>query len=260
MRRFSKYSGCGNDFILIDQSSFMDTDFSNMARRYCPRRHGIGADGLIVIAPSCKADFKFSIYNADGSEAEMCGNGLRSAVHYFLKGSGDALVETKERILRGKAQQDEVLVEMGDVSEICEKNILIDGNLLSLTTLNTGVPHAVLFVENLDDFDVFGIGRLIRYHQDFSPHGTNFNACKITKEGLEVRTYERGVEDETLACGTGATAASIAAALRYNIPAPIKVTVRSRDFLTIDFQIQENKPKHVTMLGRCVEVFKGFIP
>lgn len=260
---FSKYSGCGNDFIIIESKDYPNTDFSSLALRLCPRKTSIGADGLIVISPSNKADFKYTIYNADGSEAEMCGNGLRSSLHYFAKqaGKGKKTVETHERILTGEVDENYVSVTMGEILDInlC-RTIEIDHKQLSLVTMNTGVPHALLFVKDVKNYDVERIGRTVRYHAAFSPKGTNFNACEITKEGLSIRTYERGVEGETLACGTGATAAAAAANLLYAIPPPIQVRVHSGDFLKVDFQLKEKKPCNVTLSGPALEIFKGYIP
>lgn len=264
MLPFCKYSGCGNDFILMDMPS-ASIDFSRLALRLCERKWGIGADGLILLEPSQKADFKVHFYNADGSIAEMCGNGLRSAVHYFLKKNGTSLfatVETKERILEAWLEKASVKVSMGEALNISlHREIECGPDLLSLASMNTGVPHAVLFTEDIHAFDLETIGRKVRTHHAFAPQGTNFNGVQIiSNKEIEIRTYERGVEGETLSCGTGATAAAIAASLLYNIPPPINVRVKSGAFLTIDFELIDGKPTNLTMSGSCSRIFHGEIP
>lgn len=261
---FCKYSGCGNDFILVDMSKINQIlDFSSLASRFCDRREGIGADGLILIEPSENADFKVKFYNADGSLAEMCGNGLRAAVHFFLnkiKIGSLVTVETHERILKASLQENIVTVTMGDVLDIdLFKKLKLDGQDLLLASMNTGVPHALLFVDEINAIDIECIGRKVRHHPEFFPNGTNFNAIQMTNEGLLIRTYERGVEGETLACGTGATAAAIASALLHNKIPPIKVKVLSGSYLFIDFQLINKKPHNVTMSGPCSEIFNGVI-
>jgi len=248
---FCKYSGCGNDFILMELPE--NQDLGKLALRLCERRLSIGADGLIFISPSEKAAFRVHFYNADGSEAEMCGNGLRSAVHFFLKDrNASVTVETKERLLGAEKQGNMVLVAMGEVKNIEHLEVLN----LKMMSLNTGVPHAVHFVKDLSSFDLEDLGRKVRYHEAFAPQGTNFNIVEPIPEGIAIRTYERGVEGETLACGTGATAAAIAYSLSTNTPPPIAVKVLSGNFLTIDF---EQDLSRVTMLGEAQEIFSGTI-
>lgn len=259
---FWKYSGCGNDFVLMEMPEPL-VNLEALALRLCDRKEGIGADGLILIEPSRKADFKVHFYNADGSLAEMCGNGLRSAVHFYLnkqKNGKTATVETKERIHQAKIDGDYVSVSMGEALEIdFSKEIFVDGDPISLSYLNTGVPHAVHFTKNILDYDLETIGKKVRNHEAFAPRGTNFNIATIAKEGIEIRTYERGVEGETLACGTGAAASAVAASLAYGLKAPIQVKVKSGNILTIDFKLSDGQPKDLMLSGLTRPVFYGEI-
>ncbi|CRX38576.1 diaminopimelate epimerase [Estrella lausannensis] len=259
---FVKYSGCGNDFIIVE-SPPCSMNIGQFAAALCSRKQGIGADGLIVLSPAVQGDFKIAFFNADGSEAEMCGNGARAAVHYFhaknpIKYS--YTFETKERLLQAEIHENAVAISMGDVLAIeLKKELMIDKAKLPLVSMNTGVPHALLFTNDLETIDIEAIGKKVRHHPRFAPAGTNFSAVKMTEEEVLIRTYERGVEAETLACGTGATAAAIAAALLFSAAPPVKVKVRSGDTLTIDFSLEAGKPSGVKLSGPCHEVFRGEI-
>lgn len=207
---FAKYEGAGNDFILIDNREGLFTPRPELIARLCDRHFGIGADGLMTLAHNAEIDCSMRYYNADGSEGEMCGNGARCftlfAEHLGIGGetkffdAADGLHTA--RIHRTKGFTGEIELGMIAVREIREG----DGWWF----LNTGVPHYVEFVDDPDTVDVVGRGRTIRHDTARFPQGTNVNFVQITGSGaIRVRTYERGVEDETLACGTGATAAAI---------------------------------------------------
>lgn len=259
---FAKYSGCGNDFIIMEAPPCPE-DTGLLATALCSRKQGIGADGLIILSPAQKGDFRIAFFNADGSEAEMCGNGARSAVHYFHTKNPQQrfyTFETKERLLKAEVHESEVAISMGEVLAIeLRKELFINRTKLPLVSMNTGVPHALLFTDDLEAIDMETMGKKVRYHSSFAPAGTNFSAVKMTKDQVLIRTYERGVEAETLACGTGATAAAIAAALLFNVAPPVKVKVRSGDTLTIDFSLAAGKPAGVKLSGPCHEVFRGEI-
>lgn len=238
---FSKYAGCGNDFILFDnRSGFLSDLTSEAIRHLCHRQQGIGADGIILLEESDKADYRMRIFNADGSEAEMCGNGIRCLMKYIHELGFSAplcTIETMQRLLKLRLHQGDVCVEMGDPTDVqWNFPLQIESETLTLHLLNTGVPHAVLFVDQIDSFDLLKWGPKVRYHP-FFPQGTNFNVATRPENGeISVRTYERGVEGETFACGTGATAAALAAAYVTRCSSPIKVRTRSNEILEVGFQ------------------------
>lgn len=257
---FSKYSGCGNDFILIDnRTGFFSYDRA-LIQQLCHRRTGVGADGVILLELSSKADFKMRIFNADGSEAEMCGNGIRCLVKFIEeRGMRKASyrIETMKTILHTSFKNDSVMVEMGAPTDCrWDVSIATREKLYAIQHLNTGVPHAVLFVEEIEKVDVLGLGKEIRHHSSFTPQGTNVTFAKIENpQTLSVRTFERGVEDETLACGTGATAAALAAGHKFGLKTPLSVRTRSEEVLQIDFPSSDR----VTMTGPANLVFRGVV-
>ncbi|KAF3361517.1 Diaminopimelate epimerase [Chlamydiales bacterium STE3] len=261
---FSKYSGCGNDFLLIDnRDNHFPAHNSGFIARMCHRPSGVGADGVILLEQSQTADFKMRIYNADGSEAEMCGNGLR-CLKKFIREKGITAsplkIETMTRQHQVELIADCVKATMGEPTDIqLNLSLSINGKTHIVHFLNTGVPHVIQFVDDLEKAPVEALGRTLRYHPHFMPRGANANFVTITESSsLSVRTYERGVEQETLACGTGATASAIAAALLFQLPAPIQIKTRSGQFLTIDFTIDEhNQITNVTQSGPATYHFKG---
>lgn len=260
---FSKYSGCGNDFIMIDnRSCTFPSNNAALISRLCRRPEGIGADGLILMEASRKADFKMRIFNSDGKEAEMCGNGLRCFNKFLLElgfTSPFHEIETMERKLQVRMAGENVKASMGDPKDI-RMNILllIDGKEYIVHYLDTGVPHAICFVDCVDDLPVNTLGREIRFHPIFQQKGANANFVHCSgASSLSIRTYERGVEQETLACGTGATAAAIAAYLKFKMKPPISVRTKSGESLTIDFTVHENQITNVTQSGPAMYHFKG---
>lgn len=258
---FSKYSGCGNDFILIDnRSNFFPWEQPQLIQRLCHRQNGIGADGIILLENSQDAHFKMRIFNSDGSEAEMCGNGIRCLFKFIQECGipGNSFnIETSLKILNISMDEQNVAVEIGNPSDLRWN---IELNPFIIHHLDTGVPHTVSFVETLEQLDVKKWGPYIRNHQEFTPKGTNANFASIDAHGLiHVRTYERGVENETLACGTGATATALAAAHIYNLEAPLFIKVRSGDILKIDFRPAKEGFTDVRLIGPVTHVFKGEI-
>ena len=195
----SKYSANGNDFVIFH--TFLKEDRSSLAKELCHRQNGVGADGLIVLLPHSEYDFEWQFYNADGSEAEMCGNGSRAAAHYAHT---NGLAPAKMRFLtlageiRAEVDGNMVLSELTP-PKILAKEIEHDGN--TWWKIDTGVPHMVTFVDDIEHFDIES-ARQLRYKEN-----ANVNIAKVLDDGnMRVRTYERGVEDETLACGTGMAA------------------------------------------------------
>ncbi|MDI7258785.1 MAG: diaminopimelate epimerase [Thermodesulfobacteriota bacterium] len=253
---FMKMSGSGNDFILIDhRKSILNEDrMKGFARKVCQRRVSVGADGLILIERSEKTDFRWRFFNADGSEPEMCGNGGRCAARFaFLKGiSGSSLTfETLAGTLYAQVDGKRVKLEMTKPYGLkLDEKILIEGKEQTVSSINTGVPHAVLFLNDIESMDITQMGRAIRYHPHFSPAGTNANFVRLEKDAhLSIRTYERGVEDETLACGTGAVASALIAAFKGLVRSPVSMRTRGGEILTVHFELGAGEVKKVFFEG-----------
>lgn len=261
---FLKMSGSGNDFILIDHRKPLIPleRMKEFAQRVCRRRVSVGADGLIFIEPSSSVDFTWRFFNADGSEAEMCGNGGRCAARFaFLKGiSGPRLTfETLAGRLTAEVSGKRVKLEMTKPHGLSlGQRLVIEGKEEAISSLNTGVPHAVMFVEDLEAIDVVRLGRAIRYHAHFAPRGTNANFVRLEDEShLSVRTYERGVEDETLACGTGTVASALIAAFQGKVKSPVAVKTRGGEVLTVHFEIEGSDVKKVFFEGEVHVIYEG---
>lgn len=239
---FSKMSGSGNDFIVIDNRNKVveDDRLAEFIRRTCRRKMAVGADGFILIESSEEAEFKWRFFNSDGSIAEMCGNGARCAARFaYVNGiAGENLsFETEAGIVRGQVKDDRVKVKMPDPFDLrLDYPIELKSGPLTVSSINTGVPHVVIMKPTIDDINVFDVGKEIRYHEAFAPAGTNVNFICQQKQGqLAIRTYERGVEDETLACGTGSIAAALVSSCKMNWFSPISLVTRSGEPLTIHF-------------------------
>ena len=264
MTEFFKMSGSGNDFILIDnrsQSLAMGSP-TEFVRRICERKVSVGADGLILIENSDRADFRWRFFNADGSEVDMCGNGGRCAARFaFIKGiAGKRLsFETGAGIIDAEVEGDVVKLRLTDPHHVkISFSIMIENRHLEVSFINTGVPHAVHLVLNLDRFDVFQVGRKIRYHNEFQPEGTNANFMEVKdRHTIRVRTYERGVEDETLACGTGAVASALISSGKGLVESPVDVRVKSGETLKIYFRKTDGEFKDIYLEGKTKVVYEG---
>lgn len=263
--RFSKLSGCGNDFIIIDNRAAVvpQAGLSGFVRRVCARKMSVGADGLILIEPSMnRVDFRWRFFNADGTLAEMCGNGARCAARfaYLNRIAGAKMAfETEAGVIRAEIDGEGALLEMPEPKAI-QRNISITAGKKSLTgcSLNTGVPHLVLQVDDIEGVDVEGLGREIRFHKMFSPAGTNVNFIGVGADRTLInRTYERGVEAETLACGTGSLAAAIVMALEAGWESPIKVKTRSGRWLTFHFRQENDRFFDILMEGDARLIYTG---
>ncbi len=261
---FVKMSGTGNDFILVDHRKprIAAEAMPEFARLVCRRRFSVGADGLILIEDSERADFRWRFFNADGSEAEMCGNGARCAARFaYMHGIAPVRMrfETLAGIIEASVSDVQVSVKMTRPQGLrMELGIDMDGDSLTLHSVDTGVPHAVVFVEDIDRADVCGLGRRIRGHEAFMPAGTNVNFVQQRPGGaFKVRTYERGVEDETRACGTGAVAAALVAALLGRAESPVEIVTSGGDRLTILFDLQEGAADNVFLKGPAHVVYRG---
>lgn len=255
---FSKYSGCGNDFVLIDNRENSFIPEPNLIRNISERRRGIGADGVILLENSELADFKMRIFNADGSEAEMCGNGVRCLMQFIQDlqlGFTRCTIETLGGKVVAHVGQRTVKVEMPQPCDLKLNKILLIGQVqISYHFVNTGVPHAVVFVEEIEDPQWMKIAPHIRHHSVFAPSGTNVNFAQVRGTTLYLRTFERGVEGETLACGTGATASALIAAQLSKLSAPIIVIPRSNDPLLVEFDPTFAK---VALSGPAKKNFEG---
>lgn len=263
---FSKYSGCGNDFILIDnRQSVFDVTRIDTIVNLCHRRLGIGADGIIFLESSSKADFRMRIFNTDGSEAEMCGNGLRCLIRFIQELGIECkqfVIETMHQIIPARVSSTGVSVAMPPPTD-CHffEQVHLEDDPLTLHRLDTGVPHAVLFVENLHEVRLMSMAPQIRYFPRFLPKGTNVNFAVINaNQEVEVRTYERGVEGETLACGTGAVAAALAAARVHGLCSPITIRPKSGDKIDVAFVREDNNIfSNVIMSGPAIKIFSGTV-
>jgi len=240
---FFKMSGSGNDFIIVDnrEKAVKDNDLPGFIQRICRRKISVGADGFILIEPSDKADFKWRFFNSDGSKAEMCGNGARCVSRFaYINGiAGENLFfETEAGVVSGQIKDDRVKVKMPDPVELrLDYSIDLKNGSVTVCSVNTGVPHVVVMNETVEDINVFELGREIRFHEAFTPAGTNVNFICQQKQGhLAIRTYERGVENETLACGTGSIAAALITSSKAQWQSPINLVTRSGESLTIYFK------------------------
>ncbi len=244
---FEKMSGTGNDFVIIDNRTggISQAEQADLARKICRRMFSVGADGLIFIEKSAKADFGWNFYNADGSVAEMCGNGSRCAARFAYRHNiaGKKMnIETLAGIIEAEIceQEDVVRVKMTQPFDFrLDISLRIGEEERAVAYVNTGVPHVVIFVQE-DDVPVKTWGRMIRFHEMFEPNGANANFVKVLPDGkIKVRTYERGVEDETMACGTGAVASALFAAMLKGMESPVEVVTTGGDVLTILFDLHD---------------------
>jgi len=263
---FHKMQGSGNDFILIDnrRGILKGASLSKLAVAVCDRHYSVGADGLIVIFPSKKADFKWRFFNADGSEAEMCGNGSRCAARFaHLKkiAKQDMSFETLAGVIHAQVRKDRVKVQLTGASGVrMNISVPLDTGLRMGHFINTGVPHLVYLSKDLDHEDVERIGRTTRSHDLFKPAGTNVNFIQIQdRQRLRIRTYERGVEGETLACGTGSVAAALIAGSLGAASSPVEVTTRGREKLVISYEQTPEGFTNIHLDGEAKVICEGLV-
>jgi diaminopimelate epimerase len=282
---FLKMQAAGNDFILIDESRSMvvpDSERKEFIVRMCERHFGVGSDGMIFVRPSGKSDVRFMFYNPDGSEAEMCGNGLRCFVKYVyergIARKSRIRIETRageleaEPILKGSVVK-EVRLDMGRPSlrrrdipaagspdeAFVDQSVQVNGSTHRITAVGMGNPHAVIFVDDVGKTDVLNEGRRVREHTSLFPNGVNVHFVqKMGEDEFSVRTYERGVEEETLACGTGICASAVAVYLRGMSDGrePILFHARGGD-LRVELVLEGEDVKKIFLTGPVEEVFSG---
>lgn len=240
---FVKFQGAGNDFILIDDRALHFDP--QIVPKLCHRRFGIGADGVILLQEGAGADFCMRIYNADGSEAESCGNGLRCLVKYLLElgfPKRAYRIATKEKIVNAHFVGEKIAIDLGEVSQLGFKQLFG----YEVHSVNTGVPHAVIFTK--DEIDV--LGPLVQNHEAFLPANVNVNVAQIYENHIEACTFERGV-GKTLSCGTGAAAVGFIAIQKFRCPNPVLISMPGG---ALQVQVEGTR---ITLIGDAVKVFDG---
>ena len=263
MLTFTKMNGAGNDFVMVDNRDGSAQLTREQIARLCDRHRGVGGDGLLAVeAPQNGADFRMRYYNADGGEAEMCGNGARCFARFAsrLAGRTDAVsFETIAGVITATLLGDRVQLKMSVPKDLAPAaNLSAAGELVSVNFVNTGVPHAVVVTNTLDAVDIVKLGSAIRWHEHFAPKGTNANFIQVLgPASLAIRTYERGVEDETLACGTGVVASALIHNQITGAPSPIGVRVKGGDILEVGFERTGDAYSNVTLTGPADFVFDG---
>lgn len=256
---FTKVHGAGNDFIVFKHPEQPDEYFAKIAPTLCDRRKGIGADGILLVRPEPGYDFRMVYFNADGSRASFCGNGARSLVLFaYVEG----IAPYRMRFIsdvgehRGLVSDGKPSVSLSDPTDI-QMDLKLPEFDFPLHFADSGVPHTVVLVDDLASFDVKGIGRSIRNHPHFAPAGTNADFVQTHPDGfISVRTYERGVERETLACGTGAVAVATILNTLKEIEPPIELGFPG-GLLRVNFDVSDSGPTNVMLSGETAIVFKG---
>ncbi len=253
--RFFKYQATGNDFIMVNGFESDINLTAEQIRFLCERHFGIGSDGLIILRPDGNTDFFMDFYNPDGTVAGFCGNGgrcsMKMASDLGLVGN-EAVFSARDGVHSARIVEDgQVLLEMKQVCEFKDYD--------PETYVNTGTHHAVIFVEAVNELDIVSRARLLRYSDRYAPEGTNVNFVQILGQGeIMVRTYERGVEAETLSCGTGVVASALVSARQQGWEAPVVVHARGGD-LKVFFRKEEECYKDIYLQGPALRVFSGEI-
>ena len=265
--RFTKMNGAGNEFVLIDNRPGQIKLRPEDVVKICHRQQGVGADGLMMLVPARngQADWAWDFFNNDGSTAEMCGNGARCFARYIQKHvpgtNGRTSFETMAGVIGATFEGQRVRVNLTDPKDLrLSEPVELSIGKTAVHSLNTGVPHAVIFVPDADKAMVQNIGPEVRFHKHFAPRGTNVNFVQLLGPGeIRVRTYERGVEGETLACGTGVTASALIAAKLHGFGSPVGVKVQGGDTLEVSFHEENGVFKGVHLMGPADFVFEGEI-
>jgi diaminopimelate epimerase len=263
---FWKMNGSGNDFMVIDNrdGSIGDEDLQRVVMRACRRRESVGADGVIFVVDSDQCDFGWRFFNADGSEVEMCGNGSRCVARFALlkEIAGPKMTfETMAGAVSAEVNGRNVKVKMPNPGPFSRDiNLEMRAGWHSVDFMNTGVPHVVVIVEDPERQPVVEDGRFIRYHDLFAPAGTNANFMAVTGvDRIHVRTYERGVEDETLACGTGSIACALASAARGLVNSPVRVVTRGGEELKVYFKKTQGEFTDVWFEGSTAISYRAWL-
>jgi diaminopimelate epimerase len=263
---FSKMNGAGNDFVLVDNRETALKLTREQIVRICDRHRGVGADGIILLVPcaSGKADWAWQFYNSDGSSGEMCGNGARCFARFVQKLSGASsqlTFETIAGVITATFQGERVTVNLTRPENLrLNESVKLSFGAQTIHSLNTGVPHAVLFVPDADKAMLSEWGPEIRRHAHFGPRGTNVNFVQVTGPNqIRVRTFERGVEGETLACGTGVSASALVSSKIHHFTSPVRVRVQGGDDLEVSFREVDSSFDDVMLTGPADFAFQGTI-
>lgn len=275
---FKKMSGAGNDFILVDKNQNAGLILtSEKIKNLCNRRNGIGADGLITIEGAAEHNYKMVYYNADGSTGSLCGNGARCAIWFAEKTgrlkNGIAKFVSNDAEYSGEVLSNELIKFNFNPPKQIKFNFKIKAanQMITSNFADTGSPHVVINIKdilkdavnpkssfkNILDVPVLKIGKEIRYSSDFKPAGTNVNFIDVKNEVIHIRTYERGVEDETLACGTGSVAAALICYVTDNLKPPINLKTYGGDNLIVNFEVENQKVKNLSLTGPAKIIFEG---
>jgi diaminopimelate epimerase len=264
--RFTKASGAGNDFVLVDGrgGGELPTDRSALARALCSRHFGVGADGLLLLMPSDRADFRMEYYNADGSYGGMCGNGGRCIARYALAmgiAASPLTFEALDHLYKAAAEGELIRIRMKDPSDILENPV--PAALRKTETawfVDTGSPHLVIFTPDVERVNLPERGRALRMHPAFAPEGANVNFVQmLSASSIRMRTYERGVEAETLACGTGSVASAVAAWRGGLAAPPVRILTTGGEDLLVDFRGEAGRVTDVTLTGSAHLLFEGVV-
>jgi diaminopimelate epimerase len=252
---FNKYQGAGNDFVIIDnRNNNFNPDDSRLINKLCDRRFGIGADGLILICASDQYDFEMKYFNSDGFIGSMCGNGGRCSADFAIRHgiAGKKLCfKAADGLHKAFAEEGIIRLQMNDVSDPA----LVNGSYF----LNTGSPHYVIFRTDVKDIDVNTEGKKFRWSEEFAPGGTNVNFVEVQDGGIYVRTFERGVEEETLSCGTGVTASAISSVISGHLDTKtVKVKTKGGN-LSVSFNVSGKNISDIWLSGPATFVFEGKI-
>lgn len=270
--RFRKMNGAGNDFVVIDNRTGLFRPTARIVQRLCDRKRGIGADGLILVEKDEATDFRMSYFNSDGGEAAMCGNGARCAAVFAsdlglgISGGGEVRLRfvTGAGILEAVVRDDRATLSMTDATDY-EGSVPIETPLGReiVHLVRTGVPHAVVVEDDwhrLDDEAVVRRGRSIRFHERFAPEGVNVDFVRVLVDGVvAIRTYERGVEGETLSCGTGAVAAAVVLAHLGLVAPPVELATRGDERLRVWFSPTPGGAEKVFLEGPVGVNFEGVV-
>jgi diaminopimelate epimerase len=265
MLRFVKMNGAGNDFVLVDNRAGDLQLTREQIARLCDRHRGIGADGVLLLEPASNgADFRMRYYNSDGGEAEMCGNGARCFARFADRVAGpleNVSFETPAGVIGATLEGERVRLRMSEPADLrLNMEIPLHDQTLRGHFVNSGVPHVVIPVDDLEKAEVHRLGRAVREHEVFAPKGANVNfLSRRGNDVIAIRTYERGVEAETLACGTGVVASALVFAATNNVSGPIRVLVRGGDELSVDFEKRGHQFTNVTLTGPADFAFEGTI-
>lgn len=259
---FSKKEAAGNDFIIIDNRKKRVQSPVRAAQKLCNRKLSVGADGLLLLEKSKNADIRMRIFNPDGSQAEMCGNGVRCLAKFAAQNKITTNIHSIETLagrIQSEVRGDIVRAKMVPPRGL-RLNVMVRAAGAShiLHLINTGVPHAVKVVRRVSQAAVESLGRTLRWHKAFAPKGTNVNFISVSPgPSVQIRTYERGVEAETLACGTGSTAGALVAATLKNLKSPVRVRTRGGEVLKIYFSKKNGLFEDVYLEGKVTDSFEG---